>query len=235
MSARPGHHNPDKRDQERGEDIRAAERTLARLLGTETRHDGRPGGSWRPQQMGRRPRSGPGRFHGPPPRNPQRTPEWRYWPLFAYSSPRWRTSWQRYPPRSNPPDWRPGVLPRRGPPVAAIRAPRRSQPVLLEERRPRGDDPRGPLRGGPERSAGDPQRKPRGGLCGGPERSAKEPQTPSKKATQPRTKREKAGEARGKTRPTIVTVEENWGKGKKEDGDHSHEPTHGVLAASSRT
>ena len=55
-------------------------------------------------------------------------------------------------------------------------SPRRYEPVLLEERRPRGNDPRGPLRGGPERSA-------------------KEPQTPSEKTTQPRTKREKAGEA----------------------------------------
>ena len=97
MSARPGHHNPDRRDQERGEDIRAAARTLARLLRTETRHDGRRGGSLRPQQMGRRPRNGPRRFHGPPPRNPQRTPEWRPRPPFAFSSPRWRTNRQRYP------------------------------------------------------------------------------------------------------------------------------------------
>ena len=99
--------------------------------------------------------------------------------------------------------------------MAAIRAPRRYEPVLLEERRPRGNDPRGPLRGGPERSAHDPRRKPRGGLCGGPARSAKEPQTPSKKTTQQRTKREEAGEAGVKTKPIIITVEETWEKKKE--------------------
>ena len=38
----------------------------------------------------------------------------------------------------------------------------------MEKRQPRWSNPRGPLRGGPERSARDPQRNPRGGLCGGP-------------------------------------------------------------------
>ena len=52
-----------------------------------------------------------------------------------------------------------------------------------EKRQPRGVKPRGTLRGGPERSAGDPRRNPRGGLCGGPKRSAKEPQTPSQKTS----------------------------------------------------
>ena len=164
MSARPGHHSPDRRAKERGEDIRAAARTIVQLLGTETCHDGRRGGTGRPQQMGRRPRSGQGRFHGPPPRNPGRTSEWRPRPPFAYGSRRWRTNWQPYPSRPGPHNSRSRALPRRGPPVAAIRAPRRYEPVLLEERRPRGNDPRGPLRGDPERSA-------------------KDPQTPSKKAT----------------------------------------------------
>ena len=191
MPTPPGHHSPDRRAQERGEDIRAA-RTIARLLGTETRHDGWRGGAWRRQQMGRRPRSGPGRFHGQSPGNQRRTPERRHWRQYFYGSPRSGRNWQRYPPRTSPPDWRTGVLPRRGPPVAVIRAPRRYQRVLLEEKRPRGNDPRGPLRGDPERSAHDPRRKPRGGLCGGPERPANEPRTP------PKITRQKSNERNGR-------------------------------------
>ena len=60
-------------------------------------------------------------------------------------------------PVQRPRDWRMSPTPLRGPPVASIKAPRWHRPVVLEERRPRGSDPRGPLRGGPERSACDPQ------------------------------------------------------------------------------
>ena len=83
--------------------------------------------------------------------------------------------------------------------MAAIRAPRRYEPVLLEERRPRGNDPRGPLRGDPERSA-------------------KDPQTPSKSTTENTTRGDKVtnGEAKARKKPTIATIEESgrerkWG------------------------
>ena len=52
------------------------------------------------------------------------------------------------------------MRPRRGPHVAAIRVPRWNQEEW-GKRRPRGSNPRGPLRGGPERSARDPQTPPK--------------------------------------------------------------------------
>ena len=102
--------------------------------------------------------------------------------------------------------------------MAAIRVPRRYQHDEWETRQPRGSNPRGPPRGGPERSADDPRRTPRGGLCGGPERSAKEPQTPSQ-TSHGKSNGGNAGKPKGKDerRPTIITVEENghersWGQ-----------------------
>ena len=235
MSARPGHHNPDRRDQERGEDIRAAARTLARLLGTETHHDGWRGGAWRRQQMGWRTRSGPGRFHGPPPRNPRRTPERRHWQPYFYGSPRSRRNWQRYSPRTSPPDWRTGVLPRRGPPVAAIRAPRRYQHGLLEERRPCGSDPRGPLRGGPK---GQPmiRRENLKAVCAEAPQGQPRKHRPHPRKQHSRVPRGKKPEKRGERRdPSSSRWRKTGGRRRREDGDHSHEPTHGVLAVSSRT
>ena len=65
-------------------------------------------------------------------------------------------------PWTNPsPDWRLRVVPRRGLPVTSIKVPRRYQRALLEERRSRWNDPRGPLRGGPARSASGPQTPPK--------------------------------------------------------------------------
>ena len=58
--------------------------------------------------------------------------------------------WPRRTPRTRPLDVRPHVLPRRGPPVAAVRVPRRHQHGEWETRQPRGSNPRGPLRGGPK-------------------------------------------------------------------------------------
>ena len=110
------------------------------------------------------------------------------------------------------------MLPRRGPTVAVIEAPRWPRQEVLRERQPRGLIPRGTPREGPERSAEEPWRNPRGGLCGGPGRSAKEPQTPSKSTTQNTTNGGKVtkGEAKAREKPTIITVEENgrerkWG------------------------
>ena len=118
-------------------------------------------------------------------------------------------------PRVHPQDPRSHALPRSGPPVAAIRVPRRYQHGILGTRQPRGSNPRGPLRGGPERSANDPQRKPRGGQCGGPARSAKEPLTPPK-ASRAKTDGGRSGKAAEKKSPTVVTVdkdgqERKWG------------------------
>ena len=55
-----------------------------------------------------------------------------------------------------------------------------------------------------------------------PARSANEPQTPSEKTAQQST-RGREPENGEKTRPTIVTVEENRGKEKESSWGHSHE------------
>ena len=104
-------------------------------------------------------------------------------------------------------------MPRRGPPVALIKVPRWHRQVAWEERRPRGSNPRGPLRGGPERSSGDSQRKPHDSLCGGPGRSSDD--TRLSKTTQAKAKREDKGRKGGKW-PIVVTVDRSgqqrtWG------------------------
>ena len=108
-------------------------------------------------------------------------------------------------------------MPRRGPPVAALKVPRRYRRDEWRKRQPRGSDPRGPQRGGPERTANDPRRNPRGSLCGGPERSAKEPQTPPK-ASHGKANGGNAGKPKPseRKRPAIITIdgsghERRWG------------------------
>ena len=102
--------------------------------------------------------------------------------------------------------------------MAMIKAPRR-YPQDVCKRRPRGFEPRGTSRGGPERPANDPRRNPQGRLCGGPARSAKEPQLPNETAQEKvngkkvRGRKEERKKSKG---PTIVTVEKNgkernWG------------------------
>ena len=56
---------------------------------------------------------------------------------------------ERQYPEQRPRHWRGSMRSRRGPPVAAIRAPRWCQDEW-GKRRPGGSNPRGPLRGGPE-------------------------------------------------------------------------------------
>ena len=97
-------------------------------------------------------------------------------------------------------------MPRRGLPVAAIEVPRWYRPVVVEERQPSGSNPRGPLRGGPGRSAGDPQRTPHDSLCGGPVRSSDDPRL--SKTTQAKAKREAKGE-KGSKRLTVITVDKD--------------------------
>ena len=94
-----------------------------------------------------------------------------------------------------------------------IKAPRWHWQELSNERRPRGSEPRGPLRGGPERSAGDPHRKPRDSRRGGPGRSSNDPRL--SKTTQAKAKGESKGK-KGAKWPTVVTVEKSgkestWG------------------------
>ena len=91
------------------------------------------------------------------------------------------------------------MIPRRGPPAAAIQVPRGYCPKDLTRRKPRGVKPRGTLRGGPERPADDPQ-------------------TPNKISARRNTTGGKAakGNRKTSTRPTIITVERNglvrrWG------------------------
>ena len=101
--------------------------------------------------------------------------------------------------------------------MAFMRVPRRYYQDERETRRPRGSNPRGPPRGGPERPADDPRRNPQGGLCGGPGRSAKEPQTPPK-TRHGKTNGGNHGKPKGneKRRSVIITVDQNgqersWG------------------------
>ena len=189
MVPRPRYHAQKRWAGERGIEIRVLAGALARLLDEENVH---------------------GEGFGAKPRTPYPRPGRPYF----YGYPR-REGYQPRPgPRARPRDPRPYALPRSGPPVAAIRVPRRYCRGRLEARRPRGSNPRGPLRGGPERSADDPQREPRGGQCGGPERSAKEPQTPNQ-SSRAKTDGEEP-ESGEKTSPTVVTVdkggkERKWG------------------------
>ena len=211
MPPPPRYHSPSRWEQERGEDIRAAARTLAMLVGTEDGHGEWPAPTWqRPHRRGWSPRGPPGWSGGPRPRRSfRRTPEQQRWRPFSRDR-REGTNSQWNLPRTRPWDWKSRVLPRRGPPVAAIRVPRWYRQEAFCTRQPQGATPRDPLRGGPERSSDDPQRNPRGGPWGGPARSAKEPWMPSK-AIQDKAEGKGAGKPRlGKAkRPTIITVDEN--------------------------
>ena len=176
MFPRPRYHGLDRRADERGNEICAAARTLLWLLGSEARHNQWRDGRWYHQQNRRQRRNEPRMFISQPLRQtfpgPSRPRQTR---LHPPGIPRREREWPRGPQGAHPRAMRSLVLPRRGPPVATIRAPDWPRPKLIE-RQPRGSNPRGPLRGGPERSADDLRRNPRDGLCGGPGRSAKEPQ-----------------------------------------------------------
>ena len=234
MSTRPRYHKkwywgPDR------EDIRWAATTLATALGA----DG-PSGGWRHQLWQPRPRGwtwrdGPPGSRSQPPRrwlSRKHDPRQRPHPSKGPTEPEWR--W-RSQPQTPPHDWRCRVLPRRGPPVATIKVPRRYQQESVKERRSSGTIPGGPPRGGPERSAGDPRRNPRGGLCGGPERSAKEPQTLHKKTTRQSTNGKRQGKTGDNPKPMVITVEHRWGKGEIEkDGDRSREQRRGERGRSGK-
>ena len=173
MSTRPRYHNPGEWAWDGRSETPAVLAALTRLLRVENstcgcchrRWHSPPG--WRP---------GPRRFSGPPPgRTFYGTPQPRQWRSHFRGDKRLGDNFQRFPSRPCPWDWKSRALPRRGPPVAAIRVPCWYWLEEGKKRQPRGYEPRGTLRGGPERSAHEPRRKPQGGLCGGPARSAKEP------------------------------------------------------------
>ena len=178
------HHSPGWWSREGRAGVRMVATALARLVDSESRRSEWREPGWKRRQQ-RTPswRREPRRFDGPSPRYPaRRTPAPGQWLPHSQDSRR-RSDWQPPYPKGRPWHWRGSMRPRRGSPVAAIRAPRWCQEEW-GKRRPRGSEPRGPLRGGPERTADDPQRKPRGGLCGGPARSADDPQTPPERTSQ---------------------------------------------------
>ena len=152
MFPRPRYHNPGWLSHEDRSGVYMVERALARLLEAERCRNERQDRSWHPPRPWRSGwRSEPRRFDGPPPRGPFRRglPQGRWLPSHN-RDPRRGSVWQRQPPRQVPPDWRFRVLPRRGPPVAAIRVPRGYLQEERKKREPRGFQPRGPLRGGPK-------------------------------------------------------------------------------------
>ena len=219
MSPPTRHHNPGWWSREGRAGVHMVATALARLLvAGSRRNEWREPGWQRRQPMSQGWRSEPRRFHGPPPRYPaRRTPAIGRWMPNNRGDPRRQTEWQPQYPEWRPRHWRGSMRPRRGPPVAAIHAPRWNQEEW-GKRRPRGFEPRGPLRGGPERPADDPQRKPRGGRCGGPGRSANDTQTPHKTAHAKTNGGEGGKEGSEKPRrPTIITVDTNgherkWGR-----------------------
>ena len=172
---------------ERGNEIRAIAGAIARLLDA-----GDMRSEWRTT----------------PPRTLRGTPYPRKWRPRLYGNQTREGAWPRRIPRARPEDPRSRMLPRRGPPVAGIRVPRRYQHDQWEKRQPRGKQPRGTPREGPERSADDPRRKPLGRLCGGPGRSAKEPQTPPK-TSRVRTNGGKSDVKKESKRLTIITVDKS--------------------------
>ena len=175
MFSRPRHHGPGGWQQCPRGDFGVIAGGLARLLDE---------------------RNEQGEWHGAPPRPFRRTRDPRQWRPYFYGPQRREAYWSRRPPGAGPWVSRPRTLPRRGPPVAAIRLPHWFRHDVWEKRRPRGNDPRGPLRGGPARSANDPQTPP--------------------KISRSKTNNGRAGKAAEKARPTVVTVdkggrERKWG------------------------
>mgnify|MGYP004511689957 CR=1 FL=1 len=188
MSAPRRYHGPSRWEKRRGQDIRAAVRTLTQILDEESHHPEWRDADWHSLQRRWAPGSTP-RWPDPaPPRRTfQRTPGPRHWRPYYWDDRRWGRNWKHKSPRPSPWVWRPRVQPRRGPPVAAIVAPRWYQQDL-RKRRPSGNVPGGPLRGGPERPAGDQQ-------------------TPLKKSTR-KTSEEKGGKGKTKrARSTTITVD----------------------------
>ena len=217
MFPRPRYHNPGWWSREDLCGLERAARALARLIDSERRRGKRQDTRWqRPRPWRSRWSPEPRRFNSPPQDQPRRGLAPGRWLPGRNRGLSWRMDLQRHPPREVPPGGLSRALPRRGPPVAATRVPRWPGQGETCERQPRGVKPRGTLRGGPERSAEDPQRKPQGRLCGGPARSAKDPQLPHKNAKHVKAQSGRMGKQEAAERPTIIIVDEggaerNWG------------------------
>ena len=142
------------RAQGRGDDVRWAARLLATALRAQDRHGGRRHPGWQPRPRGQAWRNGRRGSNRQPPNGWPRRPGPRR-PFFdGYVGP--GRNLPSKPPRPHQ-NRRFLVQPRRGPPVGTIKVPRLYQQEFVEERRPFGTVPGGPLLGGPERSANDPQ------------------------------------------------------------------------------
>mgnify|MGYP004530260289 CR=1 FL=1 len=145
MSARPRYHRPNRWVWDGGEDVRWAVRTLAQAFNAGARRHDWHDASRKRRQQGRWIWRNDPRWsaNAQPRRLFSRVPE----------QPRGRPFAHRYPGRHGHHDWRDGVLPRRGRPVAVLKAPHSPGQKVLRERQPRGLIPRGTPQGGPERSA----------------------------------------------------------------------------------
>ena len=134
MSAPPRYHAGKRWEQKSAEDIRAVARTLARLLRDENRYsEWRDAGWQRHCPRGRFPRSAPRRYNRSP-RWPPRTPEGLKWWPRLYGDERRGRQWQMEALRANPWDSWSRTQPRRGPPVAVMKVPRRYQHDEWEKR-----------------------------------------------------------------------------------------------------
>ena len=152
MFPRQRYHGPNRWDRDSGDYVRWAVRTLAQALSTEACRSGWRHASWQPYQRSRWSwRSEPRRSVGAPSRGqvsripgpPRRQP-----PTNGHAER--RAVWQKPPRRPGQFDWRDRVLPRRGPPVATIKAPGWPRQEVPNKRQPRGFVPRGTLPGCPK-------------------------------------------------------------------------------------
>ena len=125
MSSRPRYHSRDGWAWDRGMS-RSTAGALARLRGPRYPQYERRDAWWQcPPPRGWVWRTQPRRSDRPPP-GPwfQRPPRPRQWPPYCWGDPRRGNHPHRFPPRARPWDWKSRAMPRRGPPVAALRVPR---------------------------------------------------------------------------------------------------------------
>ena len=169
ISTRPKFQRHRASEQVSGNELRQTVTALARVIGAENSRRERPDRSrQRPMQRRWAWRNESSRFVSPQSRRFQRNPQPRQRRPHFYGNMRRGRNWEQ--PRGHGPwDWRSRVFPRRGSPVAVIEAPCWCLQEDWMKRRPRGVTPRVPLRGGPERSAGDPRRTPQGVCVEAPE------------------------------------------------------------------
>ena len=138
-------------------DVRWAVMTLARALGAGSRRPHWSGSSWQYTRDGDR-IGGENQDGSPVLRQGEHSPE-RASPAIdsQVSSGKNGDATGCIPNEQRPHDWRSSPMPRRGPPVTAIKVPRWYRPVVRNERRSHENVHRSPLRGGPLWSSDDPR------------------------------------------------------------------------------